>query len=245
MEIGVYGLGRFGYFWAGLLSRFFKVKAYSRNPERLTPEKVERVTEEKLLECNVIFFCNAISSFEEVIKNLSGKFNPGTLVMDTCSVKVIPAKIMSEYLPESVEIIATHPMFGPDSAKISFKGLPIIIWPVRVKDKKYKEWFNFFNDIGLRTIKMSPEDHDYQAAYTQGITHYVGRVLADLNLKPSEIGTVGYNKLLEIMEQTCNDPWQLFMDLQRFNPFTKEMREKLHDSLDIMLKKLESSLDIS
>ena len=71
MEVGIYGLGRFGYFWAELLSGFFTVKAYSRNPKRLTPENVERVTEEKLLDCKAIFLCNAISSFEEVIKRIS------------------------------------------------------------------------------------------------------------------------------------------------------------------------------
>jgi prephenate dehydrogenase len=90
---------------------------------------------------------------------------------------------------------------------------------------------------------MSPQEHDRKAAYTQGITHYVGRVLADLDLEPSPISTLGYHKLLEIREQTCNDPWQLFLDLQRFNPYTKEMRERLHRSLDRMLKQLEGSLD--
>ncbi len=245
MEIGVYGLGRFGFFWADLLSEFFNVKAFSRSLKRLTPPKVERVSEEEVLKCPVIFFCNAISSFEEVIKRIAGRLKPNTLIMDTCSVKVIPAKIMEKYLPENIKIIATHPMFGPDSAKKSYKGLPIIICPIRAKNEIVTEWIDFFSSIKLKTIKMTPEDHDYQAAYTQGITHYVGRVLADLDLKESKMGTVGYNKLLEIKEQTCNDPWQLFLDLQKFNPYTKEMREKLHDSLDKIYKKLDSSLNMS
>ena len=42
---------------------------------------------------------------------------------------------------------------------------------------------------------------------------------------------MGYNKLLEIVEQTCNDPWQLFLDLQRYNPHTREMRARLEKSL--------------
>ncbi len=245
MEIGIYGLGRFGYFWSELLAESFSVKAYSRNPERLTPKKVERVTEEELLECPVIIFCNSISSFESVIKRISTSVKPGTIIMDTCSVKVVPAKIMEKYLPENVQIIATHPMFGPDSAKNSHKGLPIILCPIRAEEKALTKWFDFFTKIELKVLKMTPEEHDYQAAYTQGITHYVGRVLADLNLQHSDIGTLGYKKLLEIQEQTCNDPWQLFLDLQNYNPYTKEMREKLHNSLDRILEKLESSLDMS
>ncbi len=27
-----------------------------------------------------------------------------------------------------------------------------------------------------------------------------------------------------VVEQTCNDPLQLFADLQRYNPYTKQMR---------------------
>jgi hypothetical protein len=46
MEIGVYGLGRFGAFFAGLLAGRAAVKAYSRNPARPTPAGVRRVGEE-------------------------------------------------------------------------------------------------------------------------------------------------------------------------------------------------------
>ena len=53
---------------------------------------------------------------------------------------------------------------------------------------------------------MTPDEHDREAAFTQGVAHYIGRVLSDLGVRRSPIGTVGYNKLLEIVEQTCNDP---------------------------------------
>ena len=56
-------------------------------------------------------------------------------------------------------------------------------------------------------------------------------MLSDLGVKRSPIGTVGYNKLLEIVEQTCNDPLQLFLDLQRYNPHTRKMRTRLEESL--------------
>jgi prephenate dehydrogenase len=92
--------------------------------------------------------------------------------------------------------------------------------------------------MGLAVHDLSPEEHDREAAYTQGVTHFMGRVLDDLDLGPSAIGTLGYTKLLEIIEQTCNDPFQLFVDLQRYNPFTGEMREKLSSSLRKMQDQL-------
>ncbi len=67
----------------------------------------------------------------------------------------------------------------------------------------------------------------------------IGRVLGELELKKSSIGTAGYNSLLEIIEQTCNDPMQLFFDLQRYNPHTREMHMKLNDSLEHVMRQLE------
>ena len=97
--------------------------------------------------------------------------------------------------------------------------------------------------MGLSVIQLSARQHDHEAAYTQGITHFIGRVLGDLHLEPSTIATMGFGKLLDIVGQTCNDPLQLFIDLQRYNPYTTEMRKELSDSLSRIMDQLESSLD--
>ena len=39
----------------------------------------------------------------------------GQVVLDVCSVKAEPARLMRALLPAGVEIIGTHPMFGPSS----------------------------------------------------------------------------------------------------------------------------------
>ncbi len=240
MKIGVYGLGRFGYFWADFLSRYFDVWGYSRNPARKTPPHVRRVSEDDLLKGDVIFFAVSISAFKEVLLHVANRISPGTVVIDTCSVKVYPAKWMKSILPVKVKIIASHPMFGPDSASNGLKGLPMILWPLRDSEYEFNYWKEFFEGTGLRVFKMNPDEHDREAAFTQGITHYLGRVIADLDLKPSPIGTIGYRKLLEIMTQTCNDPWQLFIDLQKYNPYTSDMRTKLHASIDKIMSQLDA-----
>ncbi len=240
MRIGVYGLGRFGYFWAGLLSRYFEVWGYSRSSSRKTPPGVKRSSEDEILECEVIFFAVSISSFKGVLQRVRDRIKPGRLVIDTCSVKVFPAKWMESILPEGVKIIASHPMFGPDSASSGLVGLPMILWPLRDSEREFEYWRSFFEEIGLKVFKMEPHAHDREAAFTQGITHYLGRVIADLGLKESPIGTLGYKKLLEIMTQTCNDPWQLFIDLQRYNPYTSEMRARLHASIDKIMAQLDA-----
>lgn len=241
MEIGVYGLGRFGSFFSSLLSKHWTVKVYSRNPDRLAPDGTRRVSEEELLCLPVLVLCVAISSLKEVLRRITPKLKPGALVMDTCSVKVLPVTWMEEILPPTTEILATHPMFGPDSARNGVSGLPLILSPVRIGSTRLAGWRSYFSSLGLNVYLMDPHVHDREAAFTQGLTHYIGRVLADLNLQDSQIASVGYQKLLEIIEQTCNDSRQLFLDLQQYNPYTGEMRRVLNRSLE----RIDACLDAS
>ncbi len=235
MKLGVYGLGRFGAFWAGSLAKKTQVFGYSRSSRPDVPG-MALCSFEELCSCDVIVLCVAISAMESALDKLAPAVKPGCLVMDTCSVKMEPVRLMKEKLPETVNIIATHPMFGPDSGKNGIRGLPLVFSPVRCTEEQEKSLRSFFSDMKLDVIEMTPEEHDREAAYTQGITHFIGRVLNDLNLKPSKIGTLGYKKILEIVEQTCNDPYQLFLDLQKYNPYTREMREKLMASISQFLK---------
>jgi len=243
MTIGVYGLGRFGYFWAEQLATHATLCAYSRDPDRPTPKGVRRVGEEELLSLPVIFLCVAISALEEVLKRMEPRLPSGTLVMDTCSVKTYPVDLMQRLLPDSVSVLGTHPMFGPDSARYGVQGLPLILCPARVSDEQTAQWREFFMSLGLAVSTMSPDEHDREAAFTQGVTHYIGRVLSDFGVRRSPIGTVGFTKLLEIVEQTCNDPWQLFLDLQRYNPHTREMRSRLSRSLATVMGAIDESLE--
>lgn len=233
MRIGVYGLGRFGSFWAGAIAENAsdaEVFAYSRNEHPL-PKNVKFVSEDELLNCDLIFFCVAISSFESVLERVAGRIKKGAIVMDTCSVKTYPARWMKKYLKEDeVSLIATHPMFGPDSAKNGVKGLPMVLCPIEGEDEVFNKMKSFFESWKLNVIVMSPEEHDKQAAYSQGVTHLIGRTLKKLGIESTLIGTKGFNSLLVIMEQTCNDPMQLFYDLQRYNPYTRTMRKKLSNA---------------
>ncbi|MFA6844646.1 MAG: prephenate dehydrogenase/arogenate dehydrogenase family protein [Sphaerochaetaceae bacterium] len=238
MRIGVYGLGRFGTFWASLLAEHgLSVLGYGRSAKN-APAKVKLATEDELLDCEVIFFCVSISSFEEVIGKAKGRIKPGTLVMDTCSVKIYPANIMNRNFGKDVYTIATHPMFGPDSGKNGIKGLPMVVCPLSCPVVLVNKWVDTFTKWGLDVISMSCDQHDREAAWSQGITHFVGRTLDELKLQDTKLATKGYKALLSIVEQTCNDPQQLFFDLQRYNPYARQMRMGLKGALDTVMQQL-------
>jgi len=218
------------------------VIAYNRTQRDFDIKGVDLCSFEELCQADVIFLCVAISSVEGVLKKMAPLIKKGTLVMDTCSVKVMPARQMMELLPEDVACIATHPMFGPDSGRNGVRALPLVFSPLRCEKKRADFWLQKFKEsYELDVIEMTPEEHDKEAAFTQGITHFIGRVLGELDLTTSSIGTTGYRSLLEIIEQTCNDPMQLFYDLQRFNPYTHDMHLKLNESLHDVLSKLDQA----
>ena len=237
MKIGVYGLGRFGAFWAKCLaSHNHEVVGYSRSTHE-SIENVKVVSEEEVLNQDVIFFCVAISAFEKVLNSVKDKIKPGAIVLDTCSVKTYPQEWMQKSL-HAVTIIPTHPMFGPDSGKNGVAGLPIVLCPIDESDKNYQLIKNEFLTWNLAVSQMSAREHDKQAAYSQGVTHFVGRMLEKMEMKPTAIATQGYKSLISIVEQTCNDPLQLFYDLHRFNPYAKEMRLSLQISIEKVLNSL-------
>jgi prephenate dehydrogenase len=240
MNIGVYGLGRFGAFWAELLSRHFPVSAWSRNPERPVPHGVKRVTLEQLFEADVIWLCPAISSMDEVLTEIAPLVRPGQVIADTCSVKIVPARLMVEKLPAHARLLATHPMFGPDSARAGLTGLPVVLHDLGNAAEALDFWKTTFAAWGLEILLLTPEEHDKAAAYTQGVTHYLGRVLDDMGLKGHPIATRGYQRLLDLVQQTCNDPFQLFLDMQNFNPYTPEMRADLKRSLERISARLDT-----
>lgn len=237
MKIGVYGLGRFGYFWASVLagnlpSEQFSVLAYNRSKEKPTPDGVIRCSLEELMSADAVFLCVSISSLEGVLDSISDMVSEHTLIIDTCSVKSYPVSLMESMLKPETHYLATHPMFGPDSGKNGVAGLPLVFCSGRCPKELEDIWFALLSSLKLEVIRMSAEEHDREAAFTQGITHFIGRVLKEIDLPDSRIGTVGYQSLQKIIQQTCNDPLQLFYDLQRYNPYTHDMRLALRDSLD-------------
>ncbi len=238
MTIGVYGLGRFGSFWASQLSTRFEVLAGTRDPARRTPPGVRRVELTELGRADAVFLCVAISALEPALEQLLPHLDDGTTVLDTCSVKKYPIEVMRRVVPEPIELVGTHPMFGPDSARDGMQGLPLILSEARASSETYSRWHQEFTALGLRVVEMAADQHDHEAAYTQGVTHVIGRVLKEMQLNESLIGTLGYRKILEVIEQTCNDPYQLFLDLQRYNPYTVEMRDRLMHSITKVVRDL-------
>lgn len=232
ITVGIIGLGRFGQLLQDILSNYFTVKSYDAQQDKSALHEV--------LKQENIFIATPIREFESIIKEIAPHIRSDATVIDVCSVKVYPVKIMQTYLPSTVDIIATHPMFGPDSFQTAHEK-KIMLANIRDLQHRYLFWCNFFDSQNIRVIEMTPEQHDAYMAQSQSITHLIGRALERLPAESTPLNTTGYSQLLSIMQQTCNDSWDLFLDLERFNPYAKAITHKLLQSIQYLINEIEKS----
>lgn len=231
MTVGIYGLGRFGSFWSTVLTKRFAVCAYDIDDDRMTPDGIERVSLKELGACPVIFLCVSIRAVPQALQSLLPYLGPDSMIADTCSVKVLPSQWMKKILPKTVSLLATHPMFGPESAKNGLDGLSIMMDPLRLDDKKLVFWEDVFVSLGLSPVIMDCDRHDREAAYSQALTHFVGRTLSGIGIPETSIATRWYQKLQAVSKQCVRDSHILFEDMQLYNPYAAEMRSKLIKAL--------------
>ncbi|MFB0515324.1 MAG: prephenate dehydrogenase/arogenate dehydrogenase family protein [Candidatus Neomarinimicrobiota bacterium] len=233
-RVGIIGFGRFGPVLARLLMPKHEVLAYDivDITERARSAGAKPASWEEVAKAPTIFLAVPIRRLKKVVAALVPDVKPGTAVMDVCSVKVYPATVMKEYFPPAITTIASHPLFGPDSSYQGFQNLPLVMYPVSPRSQLFDDWVRYFRDQGLRVIEMSPEEHDRLAARSQGITHFIGRVLTEFGIAPTPIDTEGFRDLQLVVEQTCYDSFELFHDLENFNPYTMEMIDAVMKAVD-------------
>ena len=227
-RVSIIGFGRFGAMLHSLLSKGFEVDVFDKN--LIDNSDVNEVSLEDALQNETIFIAVPIRDFENLIKDISKKISREKTVIDVCSVKVFPKKVMLDNLSNETDIIATHPLFGPDSLKDS--GSVMTMDSVRNTFGRYDFWKNYFESQNILIEEISAEEHDMMAARSQGLTHFVGRVIDDFGTNQTRIDTEGYKALHKLVNQTCNDTWELFEDIQNFNPFTEKMISELNESFE-------------
>ena len=182
-RVSIIGFGRFGAMLHSLLSKGFEVDVFDKNS--IDNSDVNEVSLEDALRNETIFIAVPIRDFENLVKDISKKISSGKTVIDVCSVKVFPKKVMLDNLSNETDIIATHPLFGPDSLKDS--GSVMTMESVRNTFGRYDFWKNYFESQNILIEEISAEEHDMMAARSQGLTHFVGRVIDDFGTNQTRI----------------------------------------------------------
>ncbi|CAN8062244.1 unnamed protein product [Agarophyton chilense] len=248
LTIGIVGFGNFGQFLGKrFASQGHRVIGQSRGKyfdaaAAIGCEYVQHADELMDQEPEVVILCTSIMSLSTVLSHFPLKRLANTLVVDVLSVKLYPHNLLLQCLPQSSAIVCTHPMFGPESGKHTWKDLPFVYDIVRI-DLKHQSVCDAFIDIwkaeGCAMVPMKCATHDEFAASTQFITHTTGRVLAQLHVESTPINTKGYESLLDVVDTTCKDSFDLYYGLYKYNP---NARREL-DRLELALKDVRNMLE--
>jgi prephenate dehydrogenase len=241
MQIGIIGFGRFGKFLVKYLSQDFEVYVFDRNNNIKEIKKFNGIPKSlaEVCQSDIIIPAVPISEFENVLSQIKQHLRKGVVVIDVCSVKEYPSIVMKKILPKNIQILATHPMFGPDSAADSLQGRKIVLCKLRIENNLYAKIKQYLEKKGLVIIETTPKKHDKDIANSLLLTHFLGRALIEFRASDMEIDTEGYKRLMKILETVRNDNWGLFADMNKYNKYAKNMRKQFMDSF----KKIEERLE--
>ncbi len=241
IEFAVIGAGRFGIFWGKHLSKIYPTCFYDADPEK--EKVVERFSTwgpvEECLQKKFIFLTIPIGKLEEFLRENRDKFKPGSVLIDCASVKGPVMHWFEEYLPDGIYYVASHPLFGPDSAKIRLRDHLMVLMPGHVPFGEYRFLVRLLTEkFGLQVYNMTAKEHDELMAYNLNLVHHLGRALDDLGISRLPIMMSGLQKLNEIVTVVMNDTQELFFDFNKYNPNSSDVLKKWEKSF----KKISSSI---
>lgn len=226
--LGVIGVGAFGEFMLRYLIPYFQVRVYDRGRDLAPVAALYNVETCDLLSVcasDVLVLCVPVVRMEEVLAEICPYLRKGQLVVDLCSVKVRPVDLALSMLPKGVEYISLHPLFGPQSGKSGIHGMTVTLCDVG-RSLRTECIRNFLSGtLGVKVYECSPEEHDREMAYVQGLTHMIAKVFSRMDVPEIHQKTKTYTLLDEMVEMIRYDSEELFLAIQRDNPFVKGTTE--------------------
>lgn len=240
MNVAIIGAGKFGRALARLFDKYLPEASYALLDRQERAGVSSNL--EDIRQFGWIIPAVPISAFAAVLQQIAPFLRPGSTVVDVCTVKEYPAQKMKEILPETVQFVASHPLFGPETLERSgyrLNGLPFVIWPARIADAAYQKLKEGLKKTGLNVLELPPEEHDRLMARSQFITLLTGNILNRLNLNPTPIDTYSFSTLLEVCAVTGDD-FGILRDVYRFNSQSRELLREFEKAATEVLKELKS-----
>lgn len=181
-------------------------------------------------ESDIVLVSVLIEKTVEVIRMVAPRMRPGSLIMDVTSIKSGPVKAMKTYAPKGVEVLGTHPMFGPTMPSLS--GQTIIFTPVEGKTGKWLPIIqSLFESDGAHIGILEAEEHDEMMAVVQALTHFayigIGAALKALDFDVSrsrQFMSPVYEIMIDFVGRILDQNPELYASIQK-NPKAAAVRQ--------------------
>ena len=142
---------------------------------------------------DLIVIATPISSFENVLNSIKDNLKTGSILTDTCSVKIGVNKIFKKINLKNSICIPGHPVAGTESSgpKAGIADLFQNRWTIltpnkNVDEKALKKVSNFWESIGSKVKIMLDEDHDKILSFTSHLPHAVAYNIVQTSMSNDE-----------------------------------------------------------
>lgn len=231
INLGLIGFGRFGQFAARHLRSHVHLFVWDMRDYRKKAASLGLTwgTLEEAASCQVVLLAVPVSEMSAALSQVVPFLRPGAILMDACSVKMMPVEWMKAAAPPEVEVIGAHPLFGPRSGRSGIGGLTVVLCPARTTRADLIR--RFLQGLGLKVVLSTPEEHDRQMAWAQALTHFVARGLVAAGVREQELMTPTFERLLRVIEPLARENPKLYRDMHQYNPWAVDLRVRLMDAL--------------
>jgi prephenate dehydrogenase len=225
-SLGLVGIGAFGAFAVPHLAPHYDLLLHDRDDVTALARKhgAKVVDIAQAASADVVVVAVPVQKMESVMQTIAPHLKPGALVIDVASVKIKPADWMKRHLPAHADKVGLHPLFGPQSGKEGIKGLNIAL--CNIHGNRGEAVQSLLRDtLKLNVFVTTPEDHDRQLAYVQGLTHLIAKVVVAMDLPVLALTTKTFDYMQKMVDMVRYDTDELFKAIERENPFTIEAKE--------------------
>ena len=118
---------------------------------------------------DILIISVPIQHTSDVIREVAPYMKSGSLMVDVTSIKEEPSNTMREVLPDEIEYIPTHPVFGPRTTRLDNQ---IIVLTADKKGEWYDKVYDYLKSKNMKIIETTAEKHDFMMSIVQVLTHF-------------------------------------------------------------------------
>jgi prephenate dehydrogenase len=191
-----------------------------------------------LAKSGLVVVCVPLDAFESVLRDLRPRLQQRHQVMDVCSVKQAPCRLMHEILGESVGHVGSHPLFGPLSIARA-EPLRTVVCPSATHPGTAQLARDLFASIGSEVMDQDPASHDRSMALTHAMAFFIARGLVDLGVGSDlRWAPPSFAALAASIAAVRADAGHLFTAIQNQNPYAAATRQQFIEALTLIDRRL-------
>lgn len=171
---------------------------------------------------DLVLFCTPVDVLGSQVLAAARVCRPGTVLTDAGSTKDAIVREVEPHLPPGVFFVGGHPLAGSEKQGAEhadpdlFRGRLVVLTPTAASDEKAVGCVAaFWESLGARVHRMTPEAHDRALATTSHLPHLVASALA--GVLPRELAELTASGFRDTTRLADGSPelWSAILDVNR------------------------------